>query len=479
MEFNGYTYLLFLAAAVGLFWAAPARARRYIILCLSLTFYASWGLILVVLPVGISTLTYIYARIIVRSPEKRRAALWCGIGTVLAILAYFKYRVFLVGILGGVTGLSMGSVAGWWKGALPLGISFYSFEAVSYLLDVKKGRVKEIRFLDLLLFVMFWPHLLAGPIVRVRELVPQLGFSRKFEPAFLTAGLDRIVVGLVQKNVFANSLAGWVDDGFLPKLAATNTTIDAWTLAMAFGLQIYFDFAAYSNIAIGSAQLIGVTLPENFRTPYWAANPSDFWARWHMTLSRWVRDYLFFPLNAKYRGKATVLYPSLIAVMGLVGLWHGAGWGFILWGVMHGTYLVLYRLYEAQRGEALQAGRVRFVERLGVRVLTLVAVTAAWIAFRSSSMVQAGTLLGKMFGKLNLQISYSVNFYLVTALLMAYCVVEPFLGRGTSWLESKAERSLRVRTGLDLMLRPLIYSIGIVLFLAFDSQDTQFIYFQF
>ena len=146
---------------------------------------------------------------------------------------------------------------------------------------------------------------------------------------------------------------------------------------------------------------------------------------------------------------------------------------------MHGTYLVLYRLYEAQRGEALQAGRVRFVERLGVRVLTLVAVTAAWIAFRSSSMVQAGTLLGKMFGKLNLQISYSVNFYLVTALLMAYCVVEPFLGRGTSWLESKAERSLRVRTGLDLMLRPLIYSIGIVLFLAFDSQDTQFIYFQF
>jgi D-alanyl-lipoteichoic acid acyltransferase DltB (MBOAT superfamily) len=142
----------------------------------------------------------------------------------------------------------------------------------------------------------------------------------------------------VQKNLIANTIGSWVDDGFLPKAAALNTTIDNWALAVAFGIQIYFDFAAYSNMAIGAARLIGITLPENFRFPYHAANPVDFWSRWHMTLSRWIRDYVFFPLNAGFQDKKLRLYGSLVAVMGVVGLWHGAGWGFVLWGVMHGVY---------------------------------------------------------------------------------------------------------------------------------------------
>ena len=203
---------------------------------------------------------------------------------------------------------------------LPLGISFYSFEAVSYLFDSQQGRVSSTSFLDLALFIMFWPHLIAGPIVRVRELVPQLKFDRKFEIGFVLQGLDRVVWGLVQKNVFANSIGPWVDNGFVPGAAPLNTALDNWFLAAAFGLQIYFDFAAYTNIAIGSAQLIGVKLPENFRYPYHAVTPPEFWSRWHMTLSRWIRDYLFFPLNARYKGSPVSVYLSLVAAMAVVRL---------------------------------------------------------------------------------------------------------------------------------------------------------------
>ena len=324
---------------------------------------------------------------------------------------------------------------------------------MSYLLDVRQGRVKEVRYLDLLLFVLFWPHLMAGPIVRVRELVPQLSFDKAFDGEFFTQGMSRIMVGLVQKNVFANSLGGWVDEGFVAKIARANSTLDAWALAVAFGLQIYFDFAAYSNIAIGSATLIGVKLPENFNCPYWAANPAEFWARWHMTLSRWVMDYLFFPVNAKYAGRKGVLYASLILIMSAVGLWHGAGWGFVIWGAMHGTYLVLFRAYQGWRGWDVPGSKIGLVEGLMVRALTLTAVVAAWIPFRAATSGQAGILLKTMFTAFDFRISYSVNFYLVTTL------AGPLLP--------------------DLGLRPALWGFALVLFLAFDDQDTIFIYFQF
>ncbi len=196
-------------------------------------------------------------------------------------------------------------------------------------------------------------------------------------------GLDRLIWGLVQKNLIANSLGSWVDQGFLPGAAALNTTIDNWFLAAAFGLQIYFDFAAYSNMAIGAAQLIGIQLPENFQFPYLARNPVDFWSRWHMTLTRWIRDYLFFPINARYRGAPVPLYLSLLGTMAVIGLWHGAGWGFVLWGVLHGAYLVLYRMFERLHETRLpQLAEARWV-RACWRVFTLLAVTAAWVPFRA------------------------------------------------------------------------------------------------
>ncbi|MEO7651181.1 MAG: MBOAT family O-acyltransferase, partial [Bryobacteraceae bacterium] len=353
--------------------------------------------------------------------------------------------------------------------ALPLGISFYSFEAISYLMDVRQGRVGKTSFTDLCLFVVFWPHLIAGPIVRVRELIPQFQFQKKFELARLTGGLDRLLWGLVQKNVVANSLGSWVDEGFIAKTAKLNSTVDNWFLAVAFGLQIYFDFNAYSNMAIGTAQILGVKLPENFRMPYLAANPADFWARWHMTLSRWIRDYLFFPISTRFSERPIALYASLIGVMALVGLWHGAGWGFILWGTMHGVFLVLYRALEGKLGASKLVA-------LAWRAFTLAAVAAAWIPFRAATVDQAVTMLRTMFLGFRFEISYSINFYLLTLLVMLFCALEPFFGRLWTRIETAAANSPAAN---HYAVRPLVYASALLLFVIFDDLDTKFIYFQF
>ena len=316
MQFNSYSYLLLLLVSVLLFWNLPVRFRRGYVLILSVLFYATWNIYFLIIPVAMCAIVFWSSGKVRKGGSAGRGALWAGVAAIVAILGVFKYGQFAaenLNTLGNWLGLDSPSLA--WRLALPLGISFYSFEAISYLLDTRQGRVKSASFGDLLLFIMFWPHLIAGPIVRTRELIPQLQFDRPFEARFVFAGLDRLLLGLVQKNLIANTIGGWVDDGFLPKAAALNTTIDNWALAVAFGIQIYFDFAAYTNMAIGAAQMIGITLPENFRFPYHAANPVDFWSRWHMTLSRWIRDYVFFPLNAGFQDKKLRLYVSLVAVM--------------------------------------------------------------------------------------------------------------------------------------------------------------------
>ncbi len=475
MQFNSYSYLILLSLAVTIFWALPVAARRAYVLLISVLFYASWTWVYAPLPFLICGGVFLCARQMTVHPGRARAALWSGITFTLGFLIFFKYRVFLVDSLNGVLrALGQSPARTTLALALPLGISFYSFEAISYLLDTRQGRVKKVTFMDLSLFVTFWPHLIAGPIVRVRELVPQLGFNKPFDPAMMIRGMDRIVYGLVQKNLIANNLAAFVDEGFLPQAAAANTTVDNWFLAFAFGMQIYFDFASYSNMAIGAAQLVGVTLPENFKFPYHALNPSDFWSRWHMTLSRWIRDYLFFPINARFQGAPGPLYASLIGIMALVGLWHGAGWGFVVWGVMHGVYLVLHRIWE-------RAGEQRFPQFMksraaawGWRIVTVLAVMAAWIPFRASTQKQAMIMMRNLIVPHGLRPSYPINLYLMTVMVAAFALMEPVVAGWFERLEARVPASARF-----LVSRPLIYAFGLLLFLIFDDRDMQFIYFQF
>jgi alginate O-acetyltransferase complex protein AlgI len=475
VQFNSYSYLVILAPLVLLFWGLPARFRHTYLLILSLLFYTSWTWIYAPLPLLVCSGAFLCARQIIKKPESARRMMWVGVGFVLSVLAFFKYRGFVVENLGWMLRpLGMSPRILTVSLALPLGISFYSFEAISYLIDTQQGRLKQTRFRDLSLFVTFFPHLIAGPIVRVRELIPQFAFNKTFNNAMLLRGLDRLLLGLVQKNLIANNLAAWVDEGFMPGAVSGNTTIDNWALAIAFGLQIYFDFASYSNMAIGTAQLFGIALPENFKFPYHAVSPADFWNRWHMTLSRWIRDYLFFPINAKYQSALVPLVLSLVGIMALVGLWHGAGWGFVIWGLMHGCYLAAYRLWEI-------IGERRFPRflksRLAVglwRIFTLLAVTAAWIPFRASSLKQAVSMLRSLVVPHGLRPSYQVNFYLITLLVIVYTLLEPLLAKWFERLDKHIPEALRLA-----LWRPAVYACALLLFLIFDDRNTQFIYFQF
>jgi alginate O-acetyltransferase complex protein AlgI len=476
MQFNSYSYLLVLLVSVLLFWNLPVRFRHAYVLILSILFYASWNVYFLIVPVIMCVIVFWSSSKIRDGGSAGQRGLWAGIAGIVAILGVFKYGHFIAENLSSLsTWLGLAPLPLAWRLALPLGISFYSFEAISYLLDTRQGRVKSASFRDLFLFIMFWPHLIAGPIVRTRELIPQLKFDKPFESRFVFTGLDRLLLGLVQKNLIANTIGGWVDEGFLPKAAALNTTIDNWALAVAFGIQIYFDFAAYTNMAIGAAQMIGITLPENFRFPYHAANPVDFWSRWHMTLSRWIRDYVFFPLNAGLQHKKLRLYVSLVGVMGVVGLWHGAAWGFVLWGLMHGIYLASYRAFENWRGEQTpQPLALRFA----VRLITLCAVVAAWVPFRAVSLEQAMTMLKSMFLSFSFGFSFSVNFYLMALIWCLWIALEPTFSKLLTFV-GEPDRPGLLGAFNGYLLRPGGYAVLLLLFMAFDDRDTQFIYFQF
>jgi len=477
MPFNSSLYLVFLVGAVAIFWLLPPGARRMFVLVASLAFYATWGIVFVWLPLLVATLVFFCGKRIQADVVRAKSWAWLGIGCLLALLAIFKYRGFLFANLPFFTRAIPAHTASLAASiAFPMGISFYAFEAIGYLIDVRQGRVKMPGFLDLCLFFLFWPNILSGPILRARELVPQLSLRKLFEPRFLFEGFDRVIWGLVQKTVIANVLRIWVDRGFSPTAGGIPPTLDGWFLAIAFGLQIYFDFAGYTNMAIGTARLLGITLPENFRHPYHAATPPDFWARWHMTLSRWIRDYLFFPINAKWHGAPMPLYLSLLCVMALVGLWHGAGWNFILWGTLHGAYLVLYRIYESWKNARLNWGEPRVIAVLW-RIGTLLAVLVAWVVFRSADLNRAWEILSAMFYRFGSGSRFAVGCYAYAALLVLFCAVEPFLMRKLGEIEEHSgDEGL---SAFRVLGRPIAYLFGLLLFLLFDANNAQFIYSQF
>lgn len=477
MAFNSVPYLVLLATAAAAFWLLPAALRRGFVLLASVAFYAAWGLEFVWLPLLMASIVYAFGRQIASRVTEAKHWARLGVLLLLVLLIFFKYRGFLAANLQQLGILRVASLPPWLASvAFPVGISFLTFEAVAYLVDLRQGRVKMPGFFDLCLFFFFWPNVLSGPIVRARELMPRLKFQKPFEPRFVFEGLDRLVWGLVQKNAIANLLGIWVNRGFAPNQGNVHSTADAWCLAIAFALQIYFDFSAYTNMAIGAAKLLGVTLPENFRQPYHAATPPDFWARWHMTLSRWVRDYLFFPINAKYAGAPLPRYLSLVAVMALVGLWHGASWGFLLWGALHGIYLVVYRIYETWQKLPPGSANPPALALLW-RIFTLIAVTVAWVPFRAASLKSAGAILAAMFCRISPGTAFGAGFYAMLAVMAGFCVVEPWLMQKLTELEERAgTEGLSV---FRVLVRPIAYALGLLLFLLFDEHNTQFIYSQF
>ncbi|MEZ5670820.1 MAG: MBOAT family O-acyltransferase [Alphaproteobacteria bacterium] len=365
-----------------------AAAVAWLILA-SLAFYG-WHHPPHLLLLGASlAINFLFARALARS--RSGLLLAAGVGFNLAAIAVFKYAGFLaetVALLGGGPA-TLPAIA------LPLAISFFTFQQIAYLADVHAGKAQPHSFGDYVLFIVFFPQLIAGPIVHHAEFVPELagrGFAR-FRPQDVFAGLVLFGIGLAKKTLLADPLGALAD----PIYAAVGLDVpvsmaEAWVAALAYAGQIYFDFSGYSDMALGLGRLFGIRLPVNFDSPYRAANIAEFWRRWHMTLSRFLRDYLYIPLGGNRHGQGR-RYLNLFLVMALGGLWHGAAWTFVAWGVLHGLYLAVHRAWRALAGS-----RVRMAPP-AAGCLTFLAVTVAWVFFRAADFGQAFAILGAMAGQ--------------------------------------------------------------------------------
>ncbi len=422
MLFNSYPFILiFLPITVAGYLVLCRRWPHlsvYWLVAASLAFYAGWDMRYLPLLLGSAGFNYAAGRLIAEcrlGGRNGRLLLAAAISANLALLGYFKYANFFINTLGAATGLhwAIGTII------LPLGISFFTFTQLAFLVDVWRGVATERSFAKYLLFVTFFPHLVAGPILHHGEVMPQFGRAPQSRTEDISVGLTIFVFGLFKKVVFADGIAPFVAPVF--DAAAHGQTVgplEAWSAAIAYALQLYFDFSGYSDMAIGLARIVGVTFPLNFASPYKAPNIIEFWRRWHMTLSRFLRDYLYIPLGGNRRGRAR-RYINLMLTMVLGGLWHGAGWTFIIWGALHGVFLVVNHLWRALTGAA--EDRPRGARRVVSCGLTFAAVTAAWVFFRAPTAGAGASMLAGMVGLngLQLPLQWQVKLHALAPLLAA------------------------------------------------------------
>jgi len=353
----------------------------------SLFFYAWWEWRYLPLLLASICVNYTAGRWIAASTgSARKRLLVLALALNLGLLAYYKYANFFIDSINATAGLHWADL----QILLPIGISFFTFTQIAFLVDCYRDEVREYRFMHYVLFVSYFPHLIAGPVLHHRDMMPQFAAPANSRPqaANFAIGLSIFVLGLAKKVLIADNLSPLAIPIFAA--GAEPTLIEAWIGVLAYTFQLYFDFSGYSDMAIGLSRLFGVKLPLNFNSPYQAANIADFWRRWHMTLSRFLRDYLYITLGGSRRG-ALLRYRNLMLTMLLGGLWHGAGWTFIIWGGLHGLYLVVQQAWRHQFGEA-RAGR------WWPAVLTFLAVMLAWIFFRAPDVATAWNILGALFG---------------------------------------------------------------------------------
>jgi alginate O-acetyltransferase complex protein AlgI len=399
MLFNSLTFIVFFGIVLALHHLPIGWSWKKVNLLLaSYIFYAAWNPPFVIL-LWISTVVdYVAAAQLSKTEGKwqRRGWLMASMVTNLGMLGFFKYGGFLLdnfvtaaGAYGFEYTPAMASIV------LPVGISFYTFQTMSYTIDVfRKNSPPADSFLDFALFVTFFPQLVAGPIVRPRQLIPQFKKEHQATPPQLMWGLGLMTLGMFQKIVLADTLLAPTSDAVFGANGPL-AFIDAWLGALAFGGQIFFDFAGYSTIAIGTALCLGFSIPENFRYPYAAIGFSDFWKRWHISLSSWLRDYLYIPLGGSRKGPTRTSINLMITML-LGGLWHGAAWTFVAWGALHGFYLWLERLCRGLFADKEWTRKV--LVRIGAGLMTYALITLTWVFFRADSFSTAGSILISMFG---------------------------------------------------------------------------------
>jgi alginate O-acetyltransferase complex protein AlgI len=475
-----FSSLIFLYAFLPLVllagWTTGKRAQNYVLLLFSLVFYA-WGGVSYSLIIILSIVfNYLMGRAIHRAPQEKKAKRWlvlCVTGNLL-VLCIIKYLPFLVtnfNVLLSAFGIDEVNVP---KINLIPGISFFTFHSISYVVDIyRKDSEPQDNIFTMGLYIAFFPQLIAGPIIRYHEIASQFT-NRVVSIPGVAQGMKIFLIGLTKKVVFSNTFAYPADQIFAMDPGQMDTPL-AWLGIVCYSLHIYCDFAGYSDMAIGLGKMFGFTFPENFNFPYRANSIQDFWRRWHMTLSRWFRDYVYIPLGGN-RGGTWMHYRNLILVFFLTGLWHGASWTMVVWGLFHGFFLVLERVALKNILPKLFALN---------RIYTLLVVMVAWVFFRSPDITYAMEYIGKMFGVGNNPLvpvqPFSVFLTLDVLLLMFIAVLF-----STGWLHDLADRIQRSRaSSVTLNIwRPLEYTATIAMLLVCSLYLVRqgynpFIYFQF
>lgn len=466
---------------------APALAAAWLFAA-SVFFYGYWMPEFTLLLLGsIGVNFWIGERIAARHGPVRRTWLVTGIVLNLATLAYFKYANFFIDNLEALLGTNFGVG----RIILPIGISFYTFTQIAYLVDTWQGKVREARPVHYGLFVTFFPHLIAGPVLHHAQMMPQFANRAvyRFNAAHCSAGLAIFCIGLFKKVVLADGIAPYADAVFVPVDAGAHPDMaEAWIGALAYTFQLYFDFSGYSDMAIGLSWMFNIRLPFNFDSPYKALSISDFWRRWHISLSTFLRDYLYVPLGGNRKGRIR-RYVNLGATMVLGGLWHGASWSFVLWGAMHGAYLMVNHAFRALTAKlgwraALDAN---VVFRLSAWVFTFVSVVAAWVLFRAETLQGAWRMLQSMAGSVPRGTDHGLLWWNAgqqPSVAIGWCAV-----LGAVAVFSRNSNTLGERLLATMQARPawrpplagaaLACAVALVIVNTTRSSSSAFIYFNF
>ena len=470
MLFGSLYFLIFMVAVLAGYWALRSwRARKIFLLGASWIFYATWSPGFLPVLVATTWLDFHLARWIYRlrwdpagveregGVRRARGPLVLSLAVNLGLLAFFKYGRFAYGSIGAFAWLP--PTPAFLAVAVPLGISFYTFHSISYVIDTYRGsRPPTDSLSDFALYVAFFPQLISGPITRWGFFGPQLDRARRVRLEQLEGALLLLASGLVKKVICADSLGAFVDTVYGDP--AGSARLEVWTALYAYAFQIYFDFSGYTDIAWGIAGLLGFALPENFRHPYLSESPTEFWRRWHISLSSWLRDYLYVPLGGNRRGRVRT-YVNLLVTMLLGGLWHGAAWTFVAWGAYHGGWLAVHRaIVERRQGPPRTPRWFR-------RLVTFHLVALGWVLFRAGTFENVGRVLRGLFAPRPLFGPFPIG---PTAIVL--------LGFATHALALRAEVPVVWRR-MPRLVQGVAYGVVIVLIGLFSAQSQRFIYFQF
>jgi len=478
--FNSFEFAFFLPLVVAVFFLLPQRARQWFLLGASYYFYMCWRVDYIVLILASTLVAYVSGLRIARAQSSFDRKLWLVVSLVgnLGLLFAFKY-INLAGesVESVFSWVDISVAVPWFDVLLPVGISFYTFQTLSYTIDVYQGeKSAEGDFPLLALYVAFFPQLVAGPIERATRLLPQLERRSRFEYGQVRDGIILIFWGLFKKVVIADRLAILVDEVYSQPGAYEGFPL--WVATYAFAFQIYCDFSGYSDIAIGSAQIMGYKLMTNFRRPYYAAGFADFWKRWHISLSTWFRDYLYIPLGGN-RVAAWRVYLNVFVVFLLSGLWHGANWTFLIWGGLHGIYLMGEKFFQDRRPAWNRCGAAGALMHAGKVFLVFHLVCLAWIFFRANSVGEAFQIAGALPNLSLEQLSIVRNLGLSgVELLIAFGAI--VLLEAVHWIQCRKPFRQCLATQ-PIPIRWSVY-VGLVLIILFFGEfgdNQQFIYFQF